>query len=86
MSIKFKVSKGSSTVLIPPYEKKTQAEYTAKLDELGIKYTILYRWDSSYPEGYVVGTDHMVGSKYNTQTGGTIEVYVNKAPPANSVD
>lgn len=86
MSIKFKVSKGSSIVLIPPYEKKTQAEYTAKLDELGIKYTILYRWDSSYPEGYVVGTDHMVGSKYNTQTGGTIEVYVNKAPPANSVD
>ncbi|PWL45839.1 MAG: hypothetical protein DBY45_03620, partial [Clostridiales bacterium] len=80
MSIKFKVSKGSSIVLIPPYEKKTQAEYTAKLDELGIKYTILYRWDSSYPEGYVVGTDHMVGSKYNTQTGGTIEVYVNKAP------
>lgn len=86
MSIKFKVSKGSANVLIPAYEKKTQAEYTAKLDELGIKYTILYRWDSSYPEGYVVGTDHMVGSKYNTQTGGTIEVYVNKAPPATSVE
>lgn len=86
MPIKFKVSKGSANVLIPAYEKKTQAEYTAKLDELGIKYTILYRWDNSYPEGYVVGTDHMVGSKYNTQTGGTIEVYVNKAPPAASVD
>lgn len=86
MSIKFKVSKGSANVLIPSYEKKTQAEYTALLDQLGIKYTILYRQDSSYPEGYVVGTDHMVGSKYNTQTGGTIEVYVNKAPPATSVE
>ncbi len=86
MSIKFRVSKGSASVTIPSYEKKTQAEYTAELDALGIKYTILYRWDSSYPEGYVVGTDHMVGSKYNTQTGGTIEVYVNRAPPATSVE
>lgn len=86
MSIKFRVSKGSATVTIPSYEKKTQAEYTAELDKLGIKYTVLYRWDSTYPEGYVVGTDHMVGSKYNTQTGGTIEVYVNREPPATSVE
>ena len=83
--IDFKVSKGSESITIPSFEKKTQADYTKKLDELGIAYTVLYRLDNTYPMGYVVGIDRMVGSKYK-KTDGAIEVYVNKAPPATDVD
>ncbi len=85
IGISFKVSKGSEGILIPSFDKKTIEEYSRELEESDISYIILYRYDESYPSGYVIGTDHTVGSKYK-KSDGVIEVYVNKAPPAVEVE
>lgn len=85
VEIIFTVSKGSEGVLIPSFEKKTQAEYTALLDELGVSYIIQYRWDEGYPSGYVTGIDHTVGSKYK-KSDGLVEVYINREPPVTVIE
>ena len=85
IEIIFTVSKGSEGVTIPSFEKKTQEEYTALLDELGVSYIIQYRWDEGYPAGYVTGIDHMVGSKYK-KSDGLVEVYVNREPPVTVIE
>jgi len=81
----FTVSKGAEGVILPPFDKKTKEEYTALLDELGVSYIIQYRWDSSYPAGYVSGIDHEVGSKYK-KSDGLVEVYVNREPPVTVIE
>ncbi len=85
IEIIFTVSKGSEGVTIPAFEKKTQEEYTRLLDELGVSYIVQYRWDAGYPAGYVIGIDHMVGSKYK-KSDGLVEVYINREPPVTVID
>lgn len=74
--VQVKVSKGSQYVQIPGYEKQTEAEYTRLLEELGIRYTVVYQKDSIYPGGYVTGLDHMEGSKYDLEKAIVVQVYV----------
>lgn len=76
--VRLKVSKGSQYVTIPSYEKLTEEEYTALLTQLGIQYTVIYREDNTYPEGYVVGLDRMEGSKYDLEKAAVVQVYVCK--------
>ncbi|MEG2597835.1 MAG: PASTA domain-containing protein, partial [Oscillospiraceae bacterium] len=47
-SIQLKVSKGSAYVMIPSYEKMTETDYVAKLRQLGINCTVIYRSDEIY--------------------------------------
>ena len=46
------------------------------LEELSIRYTVVYQKDSIYPGGYVTGLDHMEGSKYDLEKAIVVQVYV----------
>ncbi len=75
-TVRVKVSRGSQYVVIPDWEKCSQEEYEQKLNELSIPYKIEKKLSTDYPSGYVIGTDHMAGTKYDLESGTTITVYV----------
>ncbi len=74
--VRIKVSRGSQYVVIPDWEKCSQEEYEQKLNELSIPYKVEKKISTDYPSGYVIGTDHMAGTKYDLESGTTITIYV----------
>ena len=75
-TVQVRVSKGSQYVTLPDWEKKTQEEYTAELDALSIPYQVEIRESTNYPSGYVIGTDHLQGTRYDLESGTVVTVYV----------
>lgn len=75
-TVQVRVSRGSQYVTLPDWDKKTQDEYTAELDALSIPYKVEIRESTNSPSGYVIGTDHLEGSKYDLESGTVVTVYV----------
>jgi beta-lactam-binding protein with PASTA domain len=69
------VSKGSQKIQLPAYEKQTEQAYLTKLDALGVPYRVVYKTDSDYPAGYVVGTSAS-DNQYDLSSGVPLDVYV----------
>ncbi len=75
--IELRVSKGPQYVTIPDYVGLSESQYLEQLDALKIAYKVEYRVDESQPEDAVLGTDHLVGSRYDLDNPTIISVYVN---------
>ncbi len=75
-TVRIKVSRGSQYVIIPDWDKETEEEYGAKLDELSIPYKVERKISTDYPSGYVIGCDHLVGTKYDLESKTTVTIYV----------
>jgi serine/threonine-protein kinase len=75
-AVRIKVSRGSQYVTFPDWEKQTESEYCSQLDALGIPYKVDYRSSNDYPSGYVIGSDHMVDTKYDRSSQTVVTVYV----------
>lgn len=78
MVVRVKVSQGSQYIDLPAFEKVEMEEYTARLDELGVRYVIVYTDDSPYPDGYVSGYDSPDGERYDIKNTPLIQVYVSQ--------
>ena len=74
--VQIRVSKGGQYVTIPDWEKKTAEDYAAELEELQIPYQLEMRESTNYPSGYVIGTDHLEGSRFDMDSGKVLTVYV----------
>ena len=75
-SVRIKVSRGSQYVTIPDWDKVSQEDYEAALDALSIPYKVVTKVSTDYPSGYVIGCDHIVGTKYDLESKIPITIYV----------
>ena len=75
-SVRIKVSRGSQYVTIPDWDKVSQEDYEAALDALSIPYKVVTKVSTDYPSGYVIGCDHIVGTKYDLESKTPITIYV----------
>lgn len=75
-TVRIKVSRGSQYVVLPDWEKQTEADYCAMLDELMIPYRVEYRISNDYPSGYVIGCDHMIETRYDLSSNTVVTIYV----------
>lgn len=75
-TVRIKVSRGSQYVVLPDWEKQTEADYCAILDELMVPYQVEYRLSNDYPSGYVIGCDHMINTKYDLSSNTVVTIYV----------
>ncbi len=74
--IKVKVSKGSSTVVLPDYTDKKSADYVAELTALNIKYSIETVIAEGIDYGIVAYCSKEVGDLIDVSDGETVIVYV----------
>ncbi len=80
-TVKLKVSKGPSFRELPDYVGMQLNEYTAKLTELGIKFTPEPKPTDEVKQGYVVECSKQVGDKVYTSEGEIVIVYYAVTPP-----
>ena len=75
------VSKGPSSIELPPYEGKTLKEYEAELEELGLtNYNTEARVDYAYGNNMVISLSVEAGEKFDLTGGETLKIYYASNP------
>lgn len=84
--IKVKVSKGPSSVPLPDYTGKTEAEYVAELEKLNIKYDVMTEQSNEVPTGTVLRCSKEIGDTVvvETEKAETVIVYIAENYEENS--
>lgn len=76
--IKVKVSKGPSSVPLPDYTGKTEADYVAELEKLNIKYDVMKEKSNEVRSGNVIRCSKEIGDTVvvETENAETVIVYI----------